>query len=154
MPQAEQRERTAKRIALLHGSVRPLAYAIVGYGHLTGVDILITGTLRTFSQQNDLYAQGRTAHGRKVTNAEGGQSYHNYGLAFDFVVMDYFGRPLWTETPWKTIGEFGESIGLAWGGNWTKPDRPHFQLAGVPHHTALLAIAPDGYLPADWRTVP
>jgi peptidoglycan L-alanyl-D-glutamate endopeptidase CwlK len=51
-------------------------------------------TLRTIKEQNDLYALGRTklfdANGKRlgiVTNAKGGQSYHNYGLAFDIVLL-------------------------------------------------------------------
>ncbi len=38
-------------------------------------------TLRTYKEQNDLYALGRTKPGKKVTNAPGGRSYHNFGLA-------------------------------------------------------------------------
>ena len=50
--------------------------------------------IRTFKEQNDLFAQGRTklfdAKGNRlgiVTNAKGGQSYHNYGLAVDIVLL-------------------------------------------------------------------
>ena len=36
--------------------------------------------LRTFAQQNALYAQGRITPGKIVTKAKGGQSWHNFGL--------------------------------------------------------------------------
>jgi len=47
---------------------------------------LISG-LRTYEEQDALYAQGRTAPGPKVTNAPGGHSNHNFGLAFDMVFL-------------------------------------------------------------------
>jgi peptidoglycan LD-endopeptidase CwlK len=42
--------------------------------------------LRSFEDQDELYAQGRTKPGNIVTNARGGDSLHNYGLAADFVI--------------------------------------------------------------------
>ena len=39
--------------------------------------------IRTVAQQNALYAQGRTAPGAIVTDAPGGSSAHNFGLAVD-----------------------------------------------------------------------
>jgi hypothetical protein len=42
--------------------------------------------LRTFEDQDELYAQGRTKSGRIVTNARRGDSLHNYGLAADYVL--------------------------------------------------------------------
>ena len=49
-----------------------------------GIDVLITSTYRDAESQNALYAQGRTTPGKKVTNAKGGQSFHNWKVAFDF----------------------------------------------------------------------
>ncbi len=43
--------------------------------------------LRSRERQNELYAQGRTAPGKIVTNAQGGQSFHNYGYALDWVPL-------------------------------------------------------------------
>ena len=51
------------------------------------VRLRITHTYRSIQEQNELYAIGRTIKGNKVTNAKGGQSYHNYGLAFDIVIL-------------------------------------------------------------------
>ena len=42
---------------------------------------IICGT-RTYAEQNDLYRQRP-----KVTNARGGQSWHNFGLAWDFGIF-------------------------------------------------------------------
>src|SRR6478735_5807766 len=43
---------------------------------------IISGT-RSYDEQDDLYAKGRTVAGAKVTNARGGYSNHNFGIAWD-----------------------------------------------------------------------
>ena len=92
-----------------------------------GVNLRVTQSLRTNAQQNILYAQGRTTPGNIVTNARGGESYHNYGLAFDLVVMRN-GQPVWDRLP-DNIGALGASFGFEWGGDWrTFQDYPHFQM--------------------------
>src|SRR5258708_7675554 len=50
-----------------------------------GIVIRVTQGLRTWDQQNLLYAQGRTEPGKIVTNAPGGFSAHNFGYAVDIV---------------------------------------------------------------------
>src|SRR3989442_4358551 len=61
-----------------------------------GIAVLVTQGLRTWEEQDALYAKGRTVPpiGKKyiVTKAKGGQSYHNFGLAFDIVVLDSLGK--------------------------------------------------------------
>lgn len=51
---------------------------------------------RSEEEQNDLYAIGRTKNGTIVTNAKGGQSFHNYHLAFDWV-RDLNGELMWDD---------------------------------------------------------
>ena len=51
------------------------------------VEVRIVQGLRTFTEQDDLYAQGRTKPGPRVTKAKAGQSLHNYGLAIDFCLL-------------------------------------------------------------------
>jgi peptidoglycan L-alanyl-D-glutamate endopeptidase CwlK len=48
-----------------------------------GMDALITDAFRTFPEQDALFAKGRTTHGDVVTNARGGETNHNYGMAVD-----------------------------------------------------------------------
>lgn len=75
---------TLERIELLHPKLREEVRAIYKEicEALTGNAMCrFSHTLRTFAEQDALYAQGRTKPGAKVTNAKGGQSYHNYGLA-------------------------------------------------------------------------
>ncbi|WP_230203680.1 M15 family metallopeptidase [Bacillus massiliigorillae] len=97
-----------------------------------GILVIITQGLRTVAEQNALYEQGRTKPGKVVTNACGGYSYHNFGLAFDFCIYDIIGGkfiPNWqVDKRWIRVGAIGKSLGLEWGGDWTDfKDYPHFQ---------------------------
>lgn len=90
-----------------------------------GIPIRVTSGFRSIAEQDALYAQGRTKPGSIVTNAKGGQSLHNYGVAFDVC----FASPTPYVGDWELVGRLGESIGLEWGGRWTGlVDKPHFQL--------------------------
>lgn len=97
---------------------------------------------RTYSEQDDIYAQGRTRPGPIVTNARGGYSYHNFGLAFDIGIFDRNGRYIddlpnernsgWTQRmvdqKYELGGPISRSLSLEWGGYWTRlPDAPHYQ---------------------------
>jgi peptidoglycan L-alanyl-D-glutamate endopeptidase CwlK len=83
-----------------------------------GIDVIITSTYRDHASQNALYAQGRTAPGKKVTNAKGGQSFHNWRVAFDFVPV-VNGKAQWNDLKlFKKCGEIAESVGLEWAGRW------------------------------------
>jgi peptidoglycan L-alanyl-D-glutamate endopeptidase CwlK len=84
-----------------------------------GIDILITSTYRDKESQTALYAQGRTKPGKKVTNARAGCSFHNYGVAFDFVPI-VNGKAQWNDTgTFIKCGEIAEHLGLQWAGRWT-----------------------------------
>jgi peptidoglycan L-alanyl-D-glutamate endopeptidase CwlK len=93
-----------------------------------GIDVIITSTLRDKESQDALYAQGRTAPGPVVTKVKGGFSFHNYGVAFDFVPI-VSGKAIWNDGAlWEKCGRIGEECGLEWGGRWTRMvDKPHFQ---------------------------
>jgi len=103
--------------------------------------------LRTIEEQNALYAQGRTKPGKIVTNAKGGQSWHNRGVAIDiaFIKSD---TSIDFEVP-EHLAKLGEEAGLEWGGRWSSfQDKPHFQLPGLPSNPqtmseeALLSLYP------------
>lgn len=81
-------------------------------------------------KQKRLYEQGRSLPGQIITWAKAGFSFHNYGLAFDLVPVSVLRKPQWDpKNPlWKKIGRIAESLGFEWGGRWSKPDRPHFEL--------------------------
>ena len=123
-----------------------------------GIDVVVApkGGLRTFAEQNALYAQGRTQPGKIVTNARGGESYHNYGLAVD-LVPTVNGRPTWSAPAktWEAMGRAGEKQGLEWGGRWQGlVDTPHFQLVGNTKHASdLLPTYNKGGVAAVWEQI-
>lgn len=122
--------RSEKCIATLLPEVRPFARALVQNAAAAGITIKIISGLRTYEEQNQLYAQGRTVvpPDNRVTNARGGFSNHNFGIAFDVGVFE--GRDYLGESPkYAAVGVLGQELGLDWGGNWkTFKDMPHFQL--------------------------
>ena len=107
------------------------ADAFVTACRAAGIEVLITSTFRDHESQNALYAQGRTVPGKRVTNAKGGQSMHNWKCAFDFVPIVH-GKAMWDDArAFKRCGVIAESLGLEWGGRWTsRPDAPHCQYTG------------------------
>jgi peptidoglycan L-alanyl-D-glutamate endopeptidase CwlK len=124
------------------------------------IAIQITQTYRTGAEQAALYAIGRTVAGmpchhrgelglrplgtcakhplgRTVTNAPPGYSWHEFKRAFDIAEADKTpydigaaGEDDVDEVWWNRVGDIGEECGLAWGGRWKNPDRPHFEHTG------------------------
>jgi len=96
-----------------------------------GFPMKIVSSVRTVAEQQKLYAQGRTAPGPIVTNADGvmNKSKHQLGLAVDcaFIVNNV---PSWDwRLPWIVYGTAAEALGLEWGGRWKKPvDSAHVEL--------------------------
>jgi peptidoglycan L-alanyl-D-glutamate endopeptidase CwlK len=97
---------------------------------------------RTFKEQDELYAKGRTTRGPKVTNAKGGDSFHNYGFAVDIVELldkdknGTFENASWSTTldadddgieDWMEVVRIFKGYGWEWGGDWRFTDKPHFQ---------------------------
>jgi|ERR1700722_6962227 len=87
---------------------------------------IISGT-RTYDEQNELFAQGRTKPGPIVTKARGGQSNHNFGVAWDIGIFknsEYIPE----SKLYRNAGSIGKEQGLEWGGDWQSiQDEPHFQ---------------------------
>jgi peptidoglycan LD-endopeptidase CwlK len=121
-------DRSETNIATLLPAVQPIARMLVQKAAANGIEIRVISGLRSYEEQDALYAQGRTAPGKIVTNARGGFSNHNFGIAFDVGVFS--GGKYLTESPmYKAVGVLGQELGLEWGGNWTSiVDEPHFQL--------------------------
>jgi len=91
-----------------------------------GIRVKIVCGYRSPEEQNRLYAQGRTEAGKVVTNARGGQSWHNFGLAADYAFV-VNGQITW-KGPWNIFGRIAHECGLEWGGDFKRfPDRPHVQ---------------------------
>ena len=133
----------------LHPLVDMKRVDLIKLAELKGIRLITTSGLRTFAEQDALYAKGRTSPGSVVTNARAGESWHNYGVAFDVAFDDGKGVPTWEEydmngngiDDWDEIGKIGVSIGLEWGGNWKEfLDRPHFQYTFGKSMTELREI--------------
>lgn len=128
---------------------------VIENAHRNGMDILLTGGYRGIAYQNRLYMQGRTAPGTIVTNARGGSSFHNFGLAVDFAFNDPDGQ-LWSEEhQWSAVGDLGKEMGLQWGGDWRGfSDKPHLQYNPTDKTPAeLLQIYNQGGLEDVWNAV-
>jgi peptidoglycan L-alanyl-D-glutamate endopeptidase CwlK len=115
--------------------------------------VIICGT-RTFAEQAEIYAQGRTKPGKIVTQAKPGESMHNYGMAIDFVVFDGVdgnggvGQPLWQSPLMTKAGQIALDMGLDWGGAWTTfKDMPHIQLPRL-NLADLRKQMPQGWTPS------
>lgn len=136
---------TLDRINLLHPKIKDEVLNIYDeiVAALNGSAICrFSHTLRTFAEQDALYAQGRTKAGNKVTNAKGGQSYHNYGLAIDIVLLiDKDKNGTFETASWATNEDFDGDKSADWmeivaifkrygfeaGIDWHFKDAPHFQ---------------------------
>lgn len=154
-----QQDLSLQRLDSLHSAVRSRGMALLERCAEEGLPILVTAGLRTWKEQDALYSKGRTRPpiGRKhwVTRAKGGQSYHNFGLAFDIVVLDALGKADWNpkHPGWAAAGELGTALGLEWGGAWKGfKDLPHFQYTGGLSLHQCCDLFPGG-LDEIWRRV-
>jgi len=138
---------TLDRIKLMHPKVREEVehiYRAQIVPALSGRAICrFAYTLRTFAEQDTLFAQGRTrlfdSNGRRlgiVTKAKGGQSIHNYGLALDIVLILDNKTASWETTvdfdkdgkaDWMEVVNILKNNGWTWGGDWKFKDAPHFE---------------------------
>lgn len=129
---------TLKRIDKLHPKLREQAKEIYQNILERNVSIRFTDTLRTFDEQEKLYAKGRTKPGKIVTHAKAGESYHNYGLAVDFCLLLKGGKEVsWNRNmdmdsdnkkDWDEVVAAFKHYGWEWGGDWNNfKDYPHFQ---------------------------
>jgi len=140
--------RTEKAIATLHPAIRQLVTDGVNKADvaLSGrADMIIVQALRTFPEQDALYALGRTkkSHtgvtskkplGSTVTAAKAGQSFHNYGLAFDYC-LQIDGKDISWDTAkdwdgdlisdWMEVATIFSALGMKWGKAFN--DLPHFE---------------------------
>ena len=138
-----------------------------------GFDLLIYCTLRSLEEQARLFRQSRSrqeinlkiqkyhnrgftflaeiienvgpCYGDHVTNAGPGESWHNFGQAFDAVPL-IGGKPAWNylkaKNYWDGYGEAVRLAGLYWAGDWQSfREYPHSQLQ--PGGNPLKLLTPD-----------
>lgn len=122
----------------LHPVVAESEKLLVRKAARRGIEIVITHDFRSIDEQDALYNQGRNIAGNIVTNAKGGESYHNYGLAIDFALRTPEGDVVWDmerddngngKADWLEVVELAKELGFTWGGDWANfPDYPHLQM--------------------------
>lgn len=133
------RSKSAARLNGLLPVVKAAAETLIDRCYKRGVPIVITQGLRTIAEQDALYAQGRTKPGAIVTNARGGYSFHNFGVAIDFALLMPDGKAVsWDmkrdgdkdgRADWYEVVDEAKALGFAWGGDWTSfKDYPHFEM--------------------------
>lgn len=134
------------RVALLHPKVRDEVVQLINQVENklgSNMAVRIVQGLRTFEEQDELYQIGRTKPGKIVTNARGGFSFHNYGVAIDFAILhDKNNDGKYEELSWDLNADFNKdgikdwnevvstfkSNGWEWGGDWhSLKDYPHLQ---------------------------
>ena len=121
--------RSARNLDTLEPQTRRLVTELLRRCLADGMTFKVTSGTRTFSEQDALYAQGRTKAGDIVTNAKAGSSWHNYALAADLTLFDPSGKkPIWDGIEYDRMGRIAKELGLEWGGDWKRfKDRPHVQ---------------------------
>ena len=108
--------RTLKNLSTLEADFQKRARQWLEEMIQTGIRPLIYCGFRSFEEQAALYAQGRTKGNKIVTKAKPGESYHNYGLAFDWVPMKPTakdGNLLTADWNDETAFKVGEQCGLS-----------------------------------------
>jgi peptidoglycan L-alanyl-D-glutamate endopeptidase CwlK len=125
----------------LHPDIRDATTQVLSTLQQQGINVEIYSSLRTIEEQNALYQIGRDEDGndiegeRRPTQAQGGSSYHNYGLAFDveIYVTNEAGRTVkdwgFEGSNWQTTIAAMEDAGFTAGYRWPgeQYDPVHFQ---------------------------
>lgn len=131
--------RTERNLATLdplaRGAFRTFTALAKGTAAAMGCEYVAIAGHRSWEEQDALFARGRTAPGKVVTNARGGQSNHNFGIAVDYGVFRE-GRYLdeddarAAERVHLACAVHAMGCGLEWGGDWKAiKDFPHYEVA-------------------------
>lgn len=145
------------RVAKLHPKIRDEVKELIERAESkfpANIAIRVVQGLRTFPEQDALYAQGRTKPGARVTNSKAGQSYHCYGLSIDFALLyDKDGNGTYETLSWDLMKDFDkdgiadwmevvdifEDAGYTWGGRFNSiKDNPHVEKNFGVHWKELL----------------
>jgi peptidoglycan L-alanyl-D-glutamate endopeptidase CwlK len=159
---------TIARIEQLFPPLADKARQLIAQLSQQGIDVEVSQGLRTWAEQNALWQEGRNPDGSYidpihetgvVTHARAGESWHQFGCAFDIDIVTSTGLD-WSGTSpaWVSSIAAGELLGLASGSEWhgKEQDRPHFQLVGrfpVTPDDEVLILFKGGGLDAVWAEI-
>ncbi|MEP6466805.1 MAG: M15 family metallopeptidase [Parafilimonas sp.] len=105
-----------------------------------GKDVRIISGTRTYAEQNAIYAQGRSIPGNIVTHAKGGESNHNFGIAWDIGIFNNGSYSL-NDAEYIALAKLimPQINTLEWGGDWhSLKDNPHYQLKALNDNVAVI----------------
>jgi peptidoglycan L-alanyl-D-glutamate endopeptidase CwlK len=132
-------KRSEENIITLIPKAQILARQFLAILKSTGKDVRIISGTRTYAEQDVLFRKGRFGNPPpKVTNAKGGQSNHNFGLAWDIGLFEN-GQYITKGNQYTSLSVpvLAQLQNLEWGGNWIKfKDFPHYQLTAVSEDVA------------------
>lgn len=125
---------TIDRIQLAHPKIRQQLleqYKEINNQLPVDVRLRFAYVYRTPEEQRKLFQQRP-----KVTRADAWQSIHNYGIAFDIVLLydkdrnGTFETASWEQNKyWMQVVKYFVGKGWEWGGSWKSfKDAPHFQM--------------------------
>lgn len=118
-------------IAKLHPNVRETFTGFIEEAeNALGITLRVVQGLRTFAEQDAIYAQGRTKPGKIVTWSPAGASYHNYGLAIDVCPLKPDHSALDWSYDFMKLLPFSDKHSITAGLNFPagKKDPDHFEL--------------------------
>lgn len=128
-------QRSERHIGGLHIKAQELARRFMKAASQGPHTVKIISGTRSYNEQNALFRQGRFGNPPpRVTNARGGESNHNFCIAFDIGLFDENGKYLTGATSaevkaYEDVAEIARTEGLDWGGNWVSfRDIPHYQV--------------------------
>jgi len=115
----------SNKIADLHPAIRRKVELFLKDAKAAGYNLVLAETLRSYELQQAYYNQGRTTPGDIITDAKPGESYHNFGLAFD--VAPIVNGRLNYDINWQPLVSLAKQYGFTWGGTFRRVDKPHFE---------------------------
>lgn len=153
-----------RRIGGVEPGLIPIIEELIRRVRVKGINFIFTQGKRTMVEQAQLFGQGRNSYvykgiqyGKpsmnKVTNAEPGQSIHNYGIALDFALIKNGKEIIWDTTAdlnhdgksdWIQIVEEAKKLKFSWGGDWASfRDFPHLEwLGGLSYNQVFNGVKP------------
>lgn len=141
---------TKERLKLLYPDFAQHVVNVYSYIFDTyGLTMRCMQGLRTYEEQDQAYAIGRTEPGKIITNAKGGYGYHNFGLAADscflgndpFLVKHSLRDKIWGDFGNKCVFET-----MVWGGNFDIKDLDHCEMSYTFRLSELRSLYEEGGL--------
>lgn len=131
-----------EKISKLHPKIRDEVQKIILEVESLGIFFKVYSTYRSAEQQLIEYGKGRNREKLEidkidpkysdmtkpiVTNAKPYESYHNYGLALDGVVIEK-SKAVWDSEKINEVVKVFKKYGYKWGGDFNSiKDKPHFE---------------------------